>query len=118
MEILSISVENKVRFAQAVNKLFGEKLSYARRVRNMTQAQLASSIGISRVVIANLERGRQNVQLHQIFSLASALSLPPSELIPTLPEVSPRDSSLDALFVELAKAQLTKEIGGKNEEST
>ena len=49
----------------------------------MTQAELSVRIGLSRASVANIESGRQAVLLHQFLALASALSTPPSDLLPT-----------------------------------
>ncbi len=106
-------MENAAQFAETVNKLFGEKLARARRVRNITQGKLAELVGVSRVTIANLERGRQNIQLHQVFTFGSALNVPASELIPTVPELpSTSSSSPDTLFLEIARARLNTVAGG------
>lgn len=49
----------------------------------MTQAELSARIGLSRASVANIESGRQAVLLHQFLALASALSTPPLNLLPT-----------------------------------
>lgn len=49
----------------------------------MTQAELSGRIGLSRASVANIESGRQAVMLHQFLALASALSTPPLDLLPT-----------------------------------
>ena len=41
----------------------------------MTQEQLAKRVGISRASLANIEAGRQQVLVHHLFALASALDL-------------------------------------------
>ena len=58
------------------------------RIRNLrnnlrrTQDQLARQIGISRASLANIEAGRQQVLVHHLFSLASALQLDsPAQLL-------------------------------------
>ena len=100
-------------FAQAVNGVFGERLARARRVRNVSQRDLALRVGVSRATIANLEGGKQNVQLHQVFAFAAILDVQPEELIPTMPELSPNPTSTDQLFLEITKAHLTAVIGGQ-----
>jgi transcriptional regulator with XRE-family HTH domain len=77
-----------------VNVLFGDKLSRARRARRVSQAQLGHLVDLSRTTIANLERGSQNVQLHQVFRLARALDVNPEELIPTRQELEPASEQL------------------------
>jgi len=44
---------------------FGEAMALRRQELDMTQADLAVRVGLSRASIANIERGRQSVLLHQ-----------------------------------------------------
>ena len=47
----------------------------------LTQEALAQRVGISRASLANIETGRQNVLVHQLYALADALSLDPSDFL-------------------------------------
>lgn len=48
----------------------------SRRKRlGMTQAETASLAGMSRAALANIEVGRQNLAVHQLYQLAAALQL-------------------------------------------
>lgn len=69
-------------------------------------------MGVSRATIANLERGRQNVQLHQMYALAAHLDVAVSELMPVLPELAFTPRSTDDLFLKIAKARLSAAMGG------
>jgi len=106
-------VEKESHFGPLVNKLFGEKLARARRIRNISQSELAELAGVSRATIANLEGGRQNVQLHQVFTLANSLDVAPDSLIPTMPEFPSSSTSSDQLFLDITKARLNAVMGGK-----
>ena len=94
----------------AVNFLFGAKLSSARRARNVTQTELGERVGLSRITIAKLERGVQNVQLSQIFMIARALDIPPMELIPSSREFDNSGANQDALYLQLIRSQMSSAI--------
>jgi transcriptional regulator with XRE-family HTH domain len=104
------SVEN---LAERVNSLFGQRLALARRSRRVSQAELANRVGRSRVTIANLESGKQNVQLHQVFTLAAALDVPATELIPdsVMVKQDPQTAITEA-FIQATKLTLQSRIGG------
>jgi len=63
-------------------RLFGTKLSQARKAAGLTQEVLAERVGMSRPSIANIERGNQQVPLHMLASFASVLGKKPCELLP------------------------------------
>ena len=48
----------------------------------LTQEALARIVGMSRAALANIETGRQNVMVHQIYAFAKALHLDPSDFLP------------------------------------
>lgn len=74
-------------FAAAVNAAFGRKLRRLRRAQEISQGELASRVGLSRVTIATIEAGKQNTQLHHIFLFARALDAPLNSLVPDIREV-------------------------------
>jgi transcriptional regulator with XRE-family HTH domain len=47
----------------------------------LTQETLAQRVGISRASLANIETGRQSVQVHQLYALAAALDLAPADFL-------------------------------------
>lgn len=47
----------------------------------LTQEALAQRVGISRASLANIETGRQNVLVHQLYALAAALDLAPEDFL-------------------------------------
>jgi transcriptional regulator with XRE-family HTH domain len=62
----------------------GRRVAARRAARRLTQVDIAEAIGSSRASIANIEAGRQGLQVHQLYPLARALDLDDlSELIPT-----------------------------------
>jgi transcriptional regulator with XRE-family HTH domain len=61
---------------------FGILLAGERRRRNVSQAQLAARAGLSRTSITNIERGRQPIQLYQLYLFASLLQVEVAKLLP------------------------------------
>ena len=53
--------------------LFGQNLSYYRRLCGMTQEALGRAVGLNRTYISALEHGRANPTLRLMSSLANAL---------------------------------------------
>lgn len=102
----------------SVNSLFGVKLSAARRARNISQAEFGKRVGLSRITIAKLERGVQNVQLCQVFLLARALDIPPEELIPSSREVDSSGANQDAQIFQLVRSQMASVIQGVDHEES
>jgi DNA-binding XRE family transcriptional regulator len=110
VENMDPSVEN---LAVRVNTLFGQRLASARRSRRVSQSELGNRIGRSRVTIANMESGKQNVQLHQVFILAKALNVQATELIPDSVMVKQDlQTAITDAFIQLSKSTLQSRIGG------
>ena len=64
----------------------GATIRRRRRALELTQEQLAGRVGISRGALANIEAGRQQVLLHQVYRFAVALEVNQvRELMPILP---------------------------------
>jgi transcriptional regulator with XRE-family HTH domain len=59
----------------------GEKIRVARQAARMTQDQVAKRIGMTRSSVANLEAGRQDMNLSRLAGLARVLSLDLNEVI-------------------------------------
>jgi len=63
-------------------KEFGKKFRKARGEADLTQAQVAKRVKLSRTSVTNIERGTQHISLHQLFLLASAVGCEPADLLP------------------------------------
>ncbi|WP_197417105.1 MULTISPECIES: helix-turn-helix domain-containing protein [unclassified Sphingomonas] len=59
----------------AIYKTFGQAVANRRAAVGKTQERVASELGLSRASLANIERGKQRVFLHQILALVDALEL-------------------------------------------
>jgi transcriptional regulator with XRE-family HTH domain len=53
----------------------GRTIAKRRDELDMTQAEVATKLGLSRASLANLESGRQRIMVHQLFALVHALKL-------------------------------------------
>lgn len=72
----------------------------------LTQEMLASRLSISRGGLANIETGRQNILVHQLYDFASQLNLEPSDFLPVMPrERSRLDEGDVPLPTDLKKSQ-------------
>lgn len=62
-------------------KNLGDFIQQRRRKLELTQRNLAATLGMSRASVANIETGRQKLLAHQLLDLADALSLPVADLM-------------------------------------
>lgn len=61
----------------------GARIASARKNKgNLTQAQLARAVGLSRTSITNVEKGRQSVLVHTLVEIARVLRADPRDLLP------------------------------------
>lgn len=66
---------------QKLARRFGEVLRKFRTDRNLSQEQLALSVGLDRTFVSMLERGVRQPTLETIFRLCKELETKPSEMI-------------------------------------
>ena len=97
---------------EAIYKAFGRVVATRRKKLELTQAELAARVGMSRASVANIESGRQNVLLHHVYSLASALEFSKiSDLLPaqSKPETQEDFDMIlsDETITPRGKAQIT-----------
>jgi transcriptional regulator with XRE-family HTH domain len=64
----------------SIKEKFGRKVSTLRKVRAISQEELAQLSGLHRTYISDLERGRRNVALENIEKIANALGQDIKEL--------------------------------------
>lgn len=86
----------------------GRRIAVRRNARRLTQVDIAEAIGSSRASVANIEAGRQGLQVHQLYSLARALDLTDlTELIPTaVPETAGGEPLGDIEVSAFQRAQI------------
>ena len=63
-------------------KAVGQRIRRIREEHQLTQAELASLVSLTRSSITNIEQGRQKLLLHTLYDIANALVVKPSHLLP------------------------------------
>jgi transcriptional regulator with XRE-family HTH domain len=102
--------------ASILYKEMGTLIRRRRRALDLTQEKLAGRLGISRGALANIETGRQNVLVHQLYRFAAALDMDVQALLPVFPDddISVRTNELplpEGLTVE-QKGQVARLFTG------
>jgi transcriptional regulator with XRE-family HTH domain len=64
-----------------VVQLLGRNVRRYRKLKGMTQEQLALDAGMERSYVSDLERGQRNPSIRALGRLAEALSVEPRELL-------------------------------------
>jgi len=75
--------EMKAGASDSRRAAFGRRVRVLRVARGMSQEDLADAAGVHRTYVSSLERGLRNVGLDNVFALADALGVDPSELFST-----------------------------------
>ncbi len=68
-----------------IYEIIGARIKDRRKMLGKTQKELAHSLRISRGSLANIEIGRQNILVHQLYRFAKNLQLSPNDLLPPPP---------------------------------
>ena len=71
-------VEEEVSF----NKYVAVQLQGLRKRKNLTQEEFATKIGLSRASVINMEAGRQQITLKNLFLICRELGIKSSDLLP------------------------------------
>ncbi len=74
--------ETKPKYEDWFYSLVGENIAKHRKAKNLTQEKFASSLGISRVSLINIESGKQRTPVHLLTGIASVLSIQISDIVP------------------------------------
>lgn len=82
-----LTIESFLVTIVLMNRFYVEFGRNIRRQRERTEVKLsqdalAKRVGLSRTSITNIEKGRQQVPLHMLYSFADALGVDPSLLLP------------------------------------
>ncbi|MGB0065764.1 MAG: helix-turn-helix transcriptional regulator [Terracidiphilus sp.] len=93
-----------------VNRGAGQRVAEARRRAGLTQRELAQQIKMSRASVANIEAGKQPVQIQMIFELAERLHVQPADLIPAISETGKQRDLSEIQVLELIKRQVAESL--------
>jgi transcriptional regulator with XRE-family HTH domain len=96
--------------AERIYKAFGALVRERRELLDMTQLQLSAGIGLTRGSVANIEAGRQSVLLHQFLAIATALKMPPEQLVPTKIETPSARETAEMPETVLAAVKTIKKL--------
>jgi DNA-binding XRE family transcriptional regulator len=69
-------------------KFMGEVINQKRKALDITQQQLAEFVGLSRVSIMNVERGRHQLQIDVMFKICGLLKCQINELFPPVDAIN------------------------------
>ncbi len=97
-----------------LEQIFGANIRQYRKVRGLTQAQLAEAVGISVEMTGKLERGQAKPSFDTVSSLVDVLDVPPAVLfgaqLDGLPKGRRADTlnQINELLAEMNDAELEK----------
>lgn len=94
---------------------FGDAVRRARETADMTQADLASKIGLSRPAVANIELGRQGTLLHTALDIAAALGVSLTDDLLRAALEAARQAEIQALEGRLAALRSEQSNGLQKE---
>jgi transcriptional regulator with XRE-family HTH domain len=93
-----------------IYKQIGAVIKARRKTLGLKQENLASLLSISRGSLANIETGRQNVLVHQLYKFAAVLKLTPFDLLPPPAVNQPRGERTELPLPDDLKAQQKEQI--------
>ena len=90
------NIDNLSRVGQTtfVKRFYVEFGRNVRRLREreglgFSQVALSKRVGLSRTSVTNIEKGRQQIPLHALYTFADALGVEPNALLPDKKSLSP-----------------------------
>lgn len=64
-----------------ITEIFGQRVRYFRKLKSLSQEELAASCDLHRTYIGGIERGERNVSLNNVEKIAHALDVPVAYLL-------------------------------------
>jgi transcriptional regulator with XRE-family HTH domain len=75
-------------------EIIGLKIKNFRENKKMSQTELGDNVGLTRSSVANIESGRQKVQIDTLYNIAQTLEVEIQDLLPKLVELTSDDTEL------------------------
>lgn len=76
-----LAAMKKSKTQLSMREIFGQNLRRARRLKDISQEELALRSELSRTYVSEVERGIRNVSIDNMDILSQALGIPLSELV-------------------------------------
>lgn len=90
---------------EPIYRAVGRRICAERRKRGLNQDTLAAGCGLTRASFANIEAGRQRVQLHALAQIADVLGVPVGDLLTEQPAAD-LEAGIPAWVSEAGKASI------------
>lgn len=65
-----------------LHKEIARRIRETRKLKNLTQSDVAERAGISRTLLINMEQGKQGFQIAHLYDISHVLGVPVTKLIP------------------------------------
>ncbi|QSO48470.1 helix-turn-helix domain-containing protein [Alicyclobacillus mengziensis] len=69
-------------------KIIGQRLRELREQKQFTQGDLSVRVNLTRASVANIELGKQKIQIDTLYRFAEVLESTPHEILPKIGELS------------------------------
>jgi transcriptional regulator with XRE-family HTH domain len=92
--------KKKSKPANRVLQTFGDNLVLYRKKANLTQEELATAIGLSRVQITNIEAGHNATTIVHLLCICAVLKVSPTDLLPPVPHVTLKKTLISTRVIE------------------
>jgi transcriptional regulator with XRE-family HTH domain len=93
-------------------KKLGEAIKAARVNSKVKQESLSDHLGLNRISVVNIEKGKQKVQLHTLIEIASFLNVRMEDLVPPLDYL--KSNTVDSKTAKSIQKEL-EQVEDKNE---
>jgi len=100
----------RVTTPDPIYKHIGMLIKARRKTLGLKQENLAHTLGISRGSLANIETGRQNILVHNLYKIAAALDLNLFDLLPQPSSVPSKSERMALPLPDDLKANQKKQV--------